>query len=121
MKTKIFAFLIMISSTLGMYAQDSLWVRYDDRFKENKFLMDISEYDSIEFRARGTMPVIRRYSASLANGYSDYRLSGMTGSEGAALVVGDPGLVLWKPRTSDNSYNNDYTKPDAKWSFKHSK
>jgi hypothetical protein len=45
----------------------------------------------------------------------------MTGSEGAALVVGDPGLVLWKPRTSDNSYNNDYTKPDAKWSFKHSK
>lgn len=121
MKTKILAALVMMSGVLGMYAQDSLWVRYDNRFKENKFLMDISEYDSVEFRARGTMPVIRRYSASLANGYSDFRLSGMTGSEGAALVVGDPGLVLWKPRTSDNSYNNDYADPNAKWSFKHSK
>lgn len=121
MKTKILTALISLSGILGMYAQDSLWVRFDNRFKANKLVMDISAYDSIEFRARGTMPVIRRYSSAFDNGYSDYRLSGMTGSEGAALVIGDPGLILWKPRTSDNSYNNDYTKPDAKWSFKHSK
>ncbi len=121
MKAKILTALFCLSGILGMYAQDSLWVRYDDRFKANKFVMDISEFDSIEFRARGTMPVIRRYSTSYNNGYADYRLSGMTGTDGAALIIGDPGRILWKPRTSDNSYNNDYSNPNAKWSFKHSK
>ena len=121
MKTKILTALVAMSGVLGMYAQDSLWVRYDNRFKEPKFLMDISTYDSIEFRARGTMPILRRYSSEFSNGYSDFRLQGMTGTEGVALVIGDPGLTLWKPRTSDNNYNNDYTDPDAKWSFKHSK
>lgn len=121
MKTKILTALFCLSGTVGMYAQDSLWVRYDNRFKANKFVMDISEYDSIEFRARGTMPVIRRYSTAYDNGYADYRLSGMTGAEGAALVIGDPGLILWKPRTSDNNYNNDYTNASSQWSFKHSK
>ena len=121
MKTKILTALVAMSGVLGMYAQDSLWVRYDNRFKEPKFLMDISTYDSIEFRARGTMPILRRYSSEFSNGYSDFRLQGMTGTEGVALVIGDPGLTLWKPRTSDNNYNNDYADPDAKWSFKHSK
>ena len=121
MKAKILTALFCLSGALNMYAQDSLWVRYDNRFKANKFLMDISEFDSIEFRARGTMPVIRRYSTSFDNGYADYRLSGMTGTDGAALIIGDPGRILWKPRTSDNSYNNDYADPNAKWSFKHSK
>lgn len=121
MKAKILTALFCLSGVLNMYAQDSLWVRYDNRFKANKFLMDISEFDSIEFRARGTMPVIRRYSTSFDNGYADYRLSGMTGTDGAALIIGDPGRILWKPRTSDNSYNNDYADPNAKWSFKHSK
>ena len=121
MKAKILTALFCLSGVLNMYAQDSLWVRYDNRFKANKFLMDISEFDSIEFRARGTMPVIRRYSTSFDNGYADYRLSGMTGTDGAALIIGDPGRILWKPRTSDNSYNNDYSNPNAKWSFKHSK
>lgn len=121
MKTKILLSLLLLSGALGLSAQDSLWVKFDNRFKANKFVMDISEYDSVEFRARGTMPVIRRYSSAFDGGYADYRLSGMTGTDGAALVFGDPGLILWKPRTSDNSYNNDYTNPSAKWSFKHSK
>lgn len=121
MKTKILLSLLLLSGALGLSAQDSLWVKFDNRFKANKFVMDISEYDSVEFRARGTMPVIRRYSSAFEGGYADYRLSGMTGTDGAALVFGDPGLILWKPRTSDNSYNNDYTNTSAKWSFKHSK
>lgn len=121
MKTKILLSLFLLSGALSLSAQDSLWVKYDNRFKANKFIMDISEYDSVEFRARGTMPVIRRYSSSFDGGYADYRLSGMTGTDGAALVFGDPGLILWKPRTSDNSYNNDYANTSAKWSFKHSK
>ena len=114
MKAKILTALFCLSGILGMYAQDSLWVRYDDRFKANKFVMDISEFDSIEFRARGTMPVIRRYSTSYNNGYADYRLSGMTGTDGAALIIGDPGRILWKPRTSDNSSNNGDSHPNAK-------
>ena len=103
MKAKILTALFCLSGVLNMYAQDSLWVRYDNRFKANKFLMDISEFDSIEFRARGTMPVIRRYSTSFDNGYADYRLSGMTGTDGAALIIGDPGRILWKPRTDRKS------------------
>ena len=48
MKTKILTALFCLSGVLNMYAQDSLWVRYDNRFKANKFVMDISEFDSIE-------------------------------------------------------------------------
>ena len=121
MKTKILFALLLLSGALSLSAQDSLWVRYDNRFKANKFVMSLSEYDSIEFRARGQMPVIRRYSNAFDGGYADYRLTGMTGTEGAALVIGEPGRILWKPRTSDNNYNNDYTNTSSQWSFKHSK
>lgn len=113
--------LLLLPASLQAVAGDSLWVKSDNRFQENRFLFDAADYDSLEFRARGTMPVIRRYTSKADNGYMDYRLSGLTGTKGGSLVIGDPGLILWKPYTSDNEYNNDYTNPDSKWCFKHSK
>jgi len=113
--------LLVLVCSAEAIAQDSLWVKYDNRFKDNRFVMDISSLDSIEFRAKGTVPYIRRFSADYDKGYSDYRLTGVNGSEGAALVVGDPGLILWKPITSDASYNNDYSVDTNRWCFRHSK
>ena len=119
---RIVSFLFVLSLIGGnACAQDSLWVKYDNRFKDNQFVMDFSSLDSIEFRARGTVPVLRRYSDQYEKGYADYRLTGVNGSEGAALVIGDPGRILWKPITSDANYNNDYTVETNRWTFKHSK
>lgn len=114
--------LVLTGFALQATAQDSLWVKYDDRFKENRFLMDISQFDSVEFRSRGTnpTPVLRRYSTSFDQGYADYRLTGVTDGK-SSLVIGDPGLILWKPTTSDANYNNDYTVDTNRWCFKHSK
>lgn len=105
----------MVASAL---AQDSLYIRYDDRFKDNKFLLDISQYDSIQFRAKGTSIVtIRRYKDG---NYTDKYLTGIIDGK-SSMVLGDPGLILWKPRTSDANYNNDYSVETNRWTFKHSK
>lgn len=108
---------LLLGMTMNSVAQDSLYIRYDNRFKENKFLMDISEYDSIEFRAIGTLPVIRRYKDGA---FTNKTYTGITDGK-SAMVIGDPGLILWKPTTSDANYNNDYTVETNRWTFKHSK
>lgn len=108
---------LLLGMTLNSVAQDSLYIRYDDRFKDNKFLMDISEYDSIQFRAKGTLPVIRRYKDG---SYTDKTYTGITDGK-SAMVIGDPGRILWKPTTSDANYNNDYNVETNRWTFKHSK
>ena len=110
-------------STLQAVAQDSLWVKYDNRFKANRYVTSIAGYDSVEFRATTAstpMPVLRRYKDGE---YSDYRITGMTGNttDGPALVFGNPGLIIWKPTTSDANYNNDYMVDTNRWCFKHSK
>ncbi|MBQ0020845.1 MAG: hypothetical protein KBT39_10065 [Bacteroidales bacterium] len=102
--------------------QDSLWVKYDNRFKANRFLTSIAGYDSIEFRATTNstpLPVVRKWKD---NTYSDFKVTGMTNNaDGPAIVFGDPGLIAWKPTTSDANYNNDYTVDTNRWCFKHSR
>jgi hypothetical protein len=119
-KQYILTLVLLLASVCAM-GQDSLWVKYGNRFKANRFLFSLEGIDSIELRASGTLPDLRRYSTSYDKGYSDYRLTGMTTSDSALLVIGDPGRICWKPTSSDNSYNNDYMDPTTKWNFKHSK
>ena len=114
--------ILAMAASMHSIAQDSLWVRYDNRFKANRFVTNIAGYDSIEFRASTTstpVPVVRRYKDGE---YSDFKITGMTNSkDGPALVIGNPGLIAWKPTTSDASYNNDYMVDTNRWCFKHSK
>lgn len=122
MKKNILIGLLTMALAQNAFAQDSLWVRYDNRFKANRFLINIADYDSIEFRASTTttpLPVVRRFKDGE---YSDYKITGMTGSkDGPALIIGNPGLIAWKPTTSDANYNNDYMVDTNRWCFKHSK
>lgn len=115
MKKILFALALMLAA--GAMAQDSLWVRYDNRFKENRFVMDLSGYDSVEFRCHGQLPILRRYTGGT---YQDKTLTGLT-SGGEALVVGDPGRILWKPTTSDSQYNNDYMVTTNRWTLERSR
>lgn len=117
MTLKTLTIALLSALSLHATAQDSLYIRYDDRFKDNKFLMDVSEFDSIEFRSKGTLPVIRRYKDGE---YTDRTYMGINDGK-SALVMGDPGLILWKPTTSDANYNNDYNIDTNRWCFKHSK
>lgn len=111
---------------LGLYlglgslamAQDSIWIKFDDRFIGNKALLKVSDYDSIEFRSIGTLPVLRRYSQQYANGYSDLRLSTVVGSTPGVLMFENPGLVIYKPMEFSSM---DFMDNDSKWSFERSK
>lgn len=113
-------FMAFIAMTA--FAQDSLWVKYQNRFKDNRFLFSMEGLDSVELLGRNTtLPVLRRYSSRYSKGYQDYRLTGMFSSDSCSLVIGDPGRILWKTNVSDNNYNNDYMNPNSRWCFKHSK
>ena len=83
--------ILAMAASMQSIAQDSLWVRYDNRFKANRFVTNIAGYDSIEFRASTTstpVPVVRRYKDGE---YSDFKITGMTNSkDGPALVIGNP-------------------------------
>lgn len=122
MRRNILSAIFMLAAILPTLAQDSLWVKYGNRFKANRFLTSIAGCDSIEFRASTNttpVPIVRRYKGGE---YSDYRVTGMTGSKDApAIVIGDPGLIVWKPTTSDANFNNDYMVDTNRWCFKHSK
>ena len=123
MKKILFAISILLTACQSLSAQDSLYVQWADRFQENKLLFSTATLDSIEFFARGTMPVIRRYSPQFKNGYSDYRVNNLIktdGSTNGTVCFGDPGLIVWKPKTSDQAYNNDYNVESNRWTFKRS-
>lgn len=124
MKRFLLAISLLLTAFQTLPAQDSLYVQFFDRFKENRLLFSTAGLDSIEIFARGTLPSIRRYSPQYKTGYSDYRINNLVKSDGTPngmLCFGDPGLILWKPTTSNLSYNNDYTVESNRWTFKRSK
>ena len=49
MKTAIITSILAILSLLSTWAQDTLWVRYDNRFTENKAFQLNAKVDSVEF------------------------------------------------------------------------
>ncbi len=122
MKRNILTVSLLLLSILLSLAQDTLWVRYDNRFKENKPFV-VSSYDSLEFRTNKTNfsdPIIRFHSQRFGSGYMDYKLSLIFGSESiykGSLMLHDPGRIVYKP-----SYYSDvdYTNDNSRWCFKHS-
>lgn len=124
MKKILLSLVVLLTALQSLPAQDSLYVQYANRFQANRYLFSTVGLDSLEFFARSAMPIIRRYSNQFSAGYNDYRVNNLVNSDGTSngtLVFGDPGLILWKPTTSDQSYNNDYTVESNRWTFKRSK
>lgn len=114
--------LLILLATLGLQhatAQDTIWVKYDNRFKPNK-AFSISNADSIEFRMQerdGSVPIMKIYRSSVTRGYVEYRLATLFGSDGiksGSIMMKNPGRILYKPSTYSNV---DYTDDASRWSF----
>lgn len=116
---RLFLVLTLLAGAAAAgFAQDSIWIKYDNRFLDNKALVEISGCDSVEFRTIGTVPVIRRYSPDFARGYSDTRLNALVGSTPGVLMFSDPGRVIYRP---GEFAAMDFMSDDSKWSFERSK
>lgn len=117
MHKHLFAAVWLLLAVAPAMAQDTLWVRFDNRFEENKPL-NISQADSVEFRqhSRYTYPVVRMYSQRYREGYLDYSLKTLFGSADYAgtLLLRNPGRILYKPSAfSTINFETD----GGTWSF----
>lgn len=118
--------LVGIASTLlwlvlpvfSLQAQDTLWVRYDNRFLDNKRLLAASDYDSLEFISGKSSPIIRCYTPMLEKGYFDYHLSSLVGSTPGELMFRNPGRIIYRPSEFSSM---DFMDEDSKWCFKRSR
>ena len=120
-KTLLATVALMVLSCAKAAAQDTLWVKYDNRFTANKNYV-IRNADSLEFRMNdrnGAYPVLRLYNTNFSKGYTEYRLQTLFGDSQFAgtIMFGNPGRILWHPSTySGNNYMDD----NSRWSFSRS-
>ena len=120
-KTLLATLALMVLGCAKAAAQDTLWVKYDNRFTANKNYV-IRNADSLEFRMNdrnGAYPVLRLYNTNFSKGYTEYRLQTLFGDSQFAgtIMFGNPGRILWHPSTySGNNYMSD----NSRWSFSRS-
>jgi len=100
---KTLTLLLILTGWLRLLAQDTLWVRYDDRFRANS-IVRLTDVDSIEF-----------FNARIKAG--NRNLNVPTGQ--ADMTFTNPGRYLLKPVTYSST---DYTNANAKsgYNFAHS-
>ena len=119
---KIILTLCAVLMVQNIMAQDTIWVKYDNRFKEHKSFV-VANNDSIEFRlgdGSDGQPVMRLYRSRLSKGYTDYRLSTLFGSSdiySGSIMLRNPGRLLYKPSTYSTV---DYMNDNSRWSFRRS-
>lgn len=103
------------------WAQDTLWVKYADRFK-NHYVLNIKNYDSLEFRTADnnpTRPVIRLYTDRFSKGYLERSLTSILDGDDmdGRIMFQNPGRILWHPSTYAG---NNYQSNSSQWSFQRS-
>lgn len=113
--------LLLLTATTAftdLRAQSDMWVQSADRFKLATQL-EMADADSVVFR--NTQVRIFKDGKATTKMYSN--LLGLTAQtdSSAALTFQNPGRAIWKPTTSDNSYNNDYYNENSRWNFTRSK
>ena len=95
MKKNIILFLLVLAQTSLVNAQDTLWVRYDNRFQANTALR-IAEADSIEVKT----------SQLIIHSPSGKKTQSMVAGK-ADMLFHNPGRYLLKPNTySGTNYEN---------------
>lgn len=122
MKTSVISAIIAVASCSQLAAQDTLWVRYDNRFVENKAFKINSGIDSIEFCISSSeysdKPVLRMYNTRYTKGYSEYQYSTLLGNnQTGRIMFENPGRILYKPSTYSSV---DYTNENSRWCFSRS-
>jgi len=111
MKKTLAAFLFALTSTLLLAQQrpDTLWYRYDNRFKANT-AYDISAYDTVEFK-------LSAMTWTKPNGESGSRRIGYMTTNPGVFMFSNPGRILYQPK----SMSGDFTKSSNQWCFERSK
>lgn len=105
-------------TAMPVMAQDSIWIKYDNRFLPHRPLVRIDDCDSIGFRSSGIVPVLRRYSDRYASGYADMRLNALVNTPGT-LVFGKPeDRQIYRPAEFNSM---DFMDESSKWCFKRSR
>lgn len=120
MKKILLTALLAITAFAGIHAQDTLWIRYDNRFKANGSMV-ITSYDSIEFRTnnnKDTVPVRRSYKESFSKGYFDFNIPTSTDGTNFSYMFTNPGRIVYQVSSIKNI---DFTKDSGQYSFKRSK
>ena len=107
-----------MTMTSPILAQDVLWVQPNDRYTAAKSI-DLTGNDSVVFTSSQLR--VYREGRPYTQSYSSFLDMATAADSSSALVFQWPGRAIWKPTTSDNNYNNDYTNPNSQWSFKNSK
>lgn len=118
MKKHIFT-ILLAATTLSVAAQDTIWIKYNDRFKANT-VIDLKGADSIIFSNSSFRPMKDGRTQSF-NNYSSLISSIADSIHTGAFMFNDPGLIAWKPLSSANEYNTNYLNPESRWSFARSK
>lgn len=115
---RILTSFLFIAATATAASAQTLWVENANRNEYAKSI-DLSELDSVVFR----YTQIRTFKDGQITNYRFSDLLGYQGSgQSAAMTFEEPDKrIIWKPTTSDNNYNNDYTNPESQWCFAHSK
>ena len=113
--------VMAVMGWLHVAAQDTLWVKFDDRFKAHKTL-SIKNNDSVAFcmnDRNGTYPVMHLYNPVYSKGYSEYRLQSLLDGTSFAgtIMFENPGRILWHPSTYST---NNYLSDNSRWSFSRS-
>lgn len=119
MKRYILTLALLASLTFNfqlstLRAQDTLWVRYDDRFKAN-YVIPLMGADSIEVRPTQ----LKIFSPEYAQGYRNLTTTSLIPLDEAEMRFSNPGRYLLKPNTYSGT---DYTNANAKsgYNFAHS-
>ena len=122
MKKILILLLALFASHISLFnfqlsvlvAQDTLWVRYDDRFRANQFV-SLQNVDSIVFRSQQ----LRFHSNTTALGYTSKTSKDFAPTDAADMQFTDPGRYLLKPDTYGGT---DYTNAAATsgYNFAHS-
>lgn len=99
-------------------AQDTLWVKYNNRFLPNKQLLTISQFDSIEIRTKAAVPVLRCFSQEYSKGYLDYRLKELVGDKPGMITFDNPQRYVYQP---SEFRTMDFMNENSKWCFQRSK
>lgn len=122
MKIAIISAILAILSFLSTRAQDTLWVRYDNRFTENKAFQLNAKVDSVEFCISSSKysqdPILKIYNSSISKGYYEYRISTLLGNNQTGdIMFENPGRILCKPSTYGSV---DFNNENSQWCFKRS-
>lgn len=107
------AFMAM-TAVMSASAQDTLWIKDDNRFTENKAI-PLLNVDSIVFKSNS----MYIYNPTLGSKYLFYPYQTYLGTNyTASMILSNPGRILYRPSTYSAI---DCSGSTSRWCFKHSK